>query len=173
MREEQVIALTLLGLIVWNIAAYSVSLMTNSNGPTPRTGPKSSSAGNLFQQIAEAFKPFTCWTSSLYGIVSSSCAASRGNASKTGPQSSTVTASVWFPPVLILTFASYLNALWVLIGFTSLQLHRRRFEVEDSMVVAAVQAILPLATPILMLLQVFQDKLPTTKPQEQEAAIEA
>jgi hypothetical protein len=60
----------------------------------------------------------------------------------------------------------------VLIGFTSLQLHRR-FEVEDSMTIAAVQAILPFAMPVLVVLQIFENKLPTAKSQEKEAAIEA
>jgi hypothetical protein len=172
MHEEQVIALTLLGLIVWNIAAYSVSVIPNSS-PTSPTAPKKTPSGNIFQQIVAALKPVTCFMSSLYGIAASSCATAKANATKTGPNSAMVGASAWFLPVLILTFASYLNALWVLIGFTSLQLHRRRFEVEDSMAIAAVQTILPLAIPVLMLLQIFEDKLPTAKPQEKKAAIEA
>ena len=171
MRDEQVIALALLGLIVWNIAAYSVSFVANS-GPAHPGGSRNAPSGNIFQQIAETLKPVTCFMSSLYGIVSSSCATSKTNETKMGTQSETVETSVWFLPVLILTFASYLNALWVLIGFTSLQLHRR-FEVEDSMAIAAVQSILPLAIPALMLLQIFENKLPTAKPQEKEAPIEA
>lgn len=172
MHEEQVIALTLLGLIVWNIAAYSVSLIGNGGGPVTATHASATTGGNIFQQVENALKPFTCFMSSLYGIIPSSCRAAQTNTTGTG-QTPTAKTSVWFLPVLILTFASYLNALWVLVGFTSLQLHRRRFEVEDSMAIAAVQAILPLATPILMLLQVFEDKLPTAKPQDQEPAIEA
>jgi len=171
MREEQVIALTLLGLIVWNIAAYSVSLTGNGSGPVTATHTSATTGGNIFQQVENALKPFTCFMSSLYGIISSSCKAPQTNTTGTG-QTSAAKTSVWFLPVLILTFASYLNALWVLIGFTSLQLHRR-FEVEDSMTIAAVQAILPFAMPVLVVLQIFENKLPTAKSQEKEAAIEA
>lgn len=166
MRDEQIKALTLIGLVIWNLAAYAASLPTVASPPV--TSP---SLGNedILYTIREAFwgfvKSLTCavWRMSG-GPLSATC----GGTGAPPPQNQTQQSArpvlqqppPMFLPIFILTLGSYVNGFWVLVGTVSFKAHSRD-EIDDSMGFAALMTLLPFALPIMMLLLALEGRAQT------------
>jgi len=153
-RDEQLLALTFLGLIIWNLAAYVTSLPITNTTPTPVTP---SQGENWFQQFLTLFRPISCAIQSLWSLPGLECGP--GPPTTPGQPSPQQQPSIWFFPVFILTLASYVNALWILIGYVSLAAHGR-FEIQDSMGFAAIQALFPVLLPVIIVLQLLEGGTP-------------
>jgi hypothetical protein len=169
-RDEQLLAIAFLGLIVWNLAAYMTSLPTVTS--VPSSPPVTVKQGEgWFQQFLTLFKPFSCALQSIWNLPGLEC----GPAPPTTPGTPTPQQqqpNPWFFPVFILTLASYVNVLWILVGYVSLVAHGR-FEIQDSMGFAAIQALFPILLPVMILLQVLESGAPSRSVSRTAKSMEA
>jgi hypothetical protein len=164
-REEQIVALTLIGLIVWNLSLYMVSFPTTTTPikTATATPPPASGQQSWMTTLVNLLSPITCAYMGLFHATPPSCNSNQTSTSQnaTAPQKP-LTPNPFFFPVLIFALTSYGNAFWIMIGFASLRSHGR-YEVEDSMTIAAVQAMVPPILPIIIMIQLFSSKIPIAR----------